>query len=377
MAKGGFHRIDDVTWLGIRERLPRPWLPEEVAQDMRFWEGQRRARAATRGKYGKSQPGRPTLVKTWGWTEWRARAAMADVASWWDPQWGPPPADLQPTSSPHPETDAKTQEAPSSASSPHPADLQPTSSRAYSTEAQRQKVDPDPNLRDSPTLVDREPVDPQEAPQAPAPDPTPAKGSPKLAAWSEDLWTEIQAVRVELAPGCRPQKLTKERRQNLVARGRQIAAAGLGRADLIRAVRWVLTPSDNPHVRGAQATGDPVGVLLRPKHVVAYCELAEAEARTGPQSTAGPVDPALTAWDRLVADMPALGAACIRGAPPRVLAAVDALGGINRLCRLDGFDLSRQRPAFLSAFHRPALEPRHEPSPAESASRAAALHRPG
>ena len=53
----GWERIDDETWLLIRERLPRPLTKEEAMQDLRFW------------SYSpiRKRPDHQPLAIEWGW----------------------------------------------------------------------------------------------------------------------------------------------------------------------------------------------------------------------------------------------------------------------------------------------------------------------
>jgi hypothetical protein len=83
-----------------------------------------------------SLPGRPALVKRWGWSDWAVKQLRAAPELWWDAaRWGAqrpaasaPPADRQPTTSAPPaEVPVNAEDSDGSARSP-PAHRQPTAS---------------------------------------------------------------------------------------------------------------------------------------------------------------------------------------------------------------------------------------------------------
>lgn len=98
----GWDRVEASAWEVIAKCLPLPWPEEAMIQDVRFWKGQERV---TKGRV--QLPGRPTLAKRWGCTDWQVKAILKGEA-WIDPFWeaeeptDPAPENRQPTASPPP-----------------------------------------------------------------------------------------------------------------------------------------------------------------------------------------------------------------------------------------------------------------------------------
>jgi len=65
-------------WKVTRTRLPKPFEMEDALLDLRWWQDQVLVGA-------EKMPGRPALMKTWGWTERAVRSLLADEERWSDP----------------------------------------------------------------------------------------------------------------------------------------------------------------------------------------------------------------------------------------------------------------------------------------------------
>ena len=84
-------------WPVIAEGLALPWARESVLMDLRWWAARARVDGMTR-------PGRPTLAKRWGWTDYAVKDALRSEDEWGDDRFSPaerqtsasaPPADRQ------------------------------------------------------------------------------------------------------------------------------------------------------------------------------------------------------------------------------------------------------------------------------------------
>jgi len=131
--KHGWEPLPTSVWVSIIEHLPRPLTAEQAAHDLRVYASQVR-----RGRR-RRMPGRPTLRKRWGWSDWQVRALMADEAAWVDPQTVPPARRQLAASSP-PETATIVKVQPSAATSSPPARLQLPSTGAELHTTQKHKT---------------------------------------------------------------------------------------------------------------------------------------------------------------------------------------------------------------------------------------------
>ncbi len=112
-------------WPTIADTLPRPWPPEAVYMDLRWYADQEE-----QGRHRR--PSRPALCARWGWSDWKARQAMKAEEIWGKPKkmrkTNRKPTDDQPmtnrNAAPKP---LKTQQP---ASAKPPENLQETSPRA-------------------------------------------------------------------------------------------------------------------------------------------------------------------------------------------------------------------------------------------------------
>jgi hypothetical protein len=84
MSESGFDAMPDTWWPVIAAGLAKPWPEEAVWFDLRWWEGQRRTG-------GERRPGRPALMKRWGWTSHMATKVLdpKNAAAWIDPRRDP------------------------------------------------------------------------------------------------------------------------------------------------------------------------------------------------------------------------------------------------------------------------------------------------
>ena len=109
-------------WPDIAAALPAKWPDAAVGMDLRYWENEQRM-----GRRGR--PGRPALIKRWGWTDHRVRTFIKS-GCWEDETTSEPPANRQPTASrPPTQTSANLYNDEETASRP-PADRQPTASES-------------------------------------------------------------------------------------------------------------------------------------------------------------------------------------------------------------------------------------------------------
>lgn len=88
--------FDAAGWPFVAEALAKPWPREAVLFDLRWW--------ADRVRLGlESWPGRPTLARRWGWTDWQSKQVLRGEEQWADParratrSTSEPPAIHQPT----------------------------------------------------------------------------------------------------------------------------------------------------------------------------------------------------------------------------------------------------------------------------------------
>lgn len=61
-------KMDPEAWRVASEAFAQPWADCLVEMDLRFW--------ANEVRRGNEMPGRPALMKRWGWSEWRVRAIL-------------------------------------------------------------------------------------------------------------------------------------------------------------------------------------------------------------------------------------------------------------------------------------------------------------
>lgn len=78
----GWEPMQAEWWLVIRATLPKPWPREAVLMDLRFWKGQEVATAHRAERLRVKRPGRPTLLKEWGWTDWAVKEAFKAEDEW-------------------------------------------------------------------------------------------------------------------------------------------------------------------------------------------------------------------------------------------------------------------------------------------------------
>jgi hypothetical protein len=57
-------------WPAIAASIPKPWPPEAVSADLLWY-------ATCERLYLLTRPGRPALMERWGWSDWKARQALA------------------------------------------------------------------------------------------------------------------------------------------------------------------------------------------------------------------------------------------------------------------------------------------------------------
>jgi hypothetical protein len=118
---GPYDRIDPVAWEIVTEHCPKPWPREVAIADLEHH------RSATHRNV--KFPGRPTLCKRWGWTDWKVYSLLVEV----DPLGkGQAEANQQPTNS-RPTADQQPQHGPTPDIEAKPtADQQPTNSEPTS-----------------------------------------------------------------------------------------------------------------------------------------------------------------------------------------------------------------------------------------------------
>jgi len=304
-------------WSEIAESIPRPWPREAVLYDLRWWADHERRGSGKR-------PGRGRLMKRWGWTEKRARAAMASVSEWADPKHGDPRPELtkvQPRSSEGPaEVQKRKRKAASNVkprSSEGPAEVQPRSPRAdiHSTQITEH---------------------------------TSKDGSSLRAA---DVWKQVNAMRS--AAGKRSWGLSSSRRTALKGRIKEHGADAV-----LQVFQWFHTSPDAAWNRAEWKT--PADTLLRPTKFLGYLEHAQtvAAAPKASQGTgAASMDPE-TIWQAMLSVMGRVGGRRLPAAAdaPELdeqtfKRALAALGGPSRwtaLCSTRPGDLHfRVRPTFV------------------------------
>lgn len=117
---GGWIPTDAAGWPAIAEALSSTgaaWPEAAAITDLRWWIdraaylaglSELRADALTaehRATLRAGLPGRPTLARRWGWTDWAVRTLLRSSARWWDrARWGVDPGDHQVPTSPTPAT---------------------------------------------------------------------------------------------------------------------------------------------------------------------------------------------------------------------------------------------------------------------------------
>ena len=247
-------------WPVIAEGLALPWARESVLMDLRWWAARARVDGMTR-------PGRPTLAKRWGWTDYAVKDALRSENEWGDDRFSP--AERQPSASRAPAERQRENVETSVLVDEPPAERQPSASAPP---------------EDRPTRVgsqttDHRPQDTGEtetrAPEV-APSPKPKRSAsvaPEVAAvWS--VYREEQAA-IGSKRGESPPK-----GWGVAAR---VADPTIGADGMIAVIRWAhRSPHDRAkHLRDGGYLGD---TLFRESKAPEYLPLALAwRDGTGPQ----------------------------------------------------------------------------------------------
>ena len=233
--------IDAAWWPTIAAEMPPPWTRAAVLMDLRWW--------ADQEKMGRvKRPGRPALCKRWGWTDWQARAAMKDEASWG--------ANLQPASNAPPtsiqDSPPKPLESQEPTSSPPPTHIQPASPRA----------DIQNNTTHNTNLSECS-----------------KEHSSNLGL--KDLWDQVNVIRFQ-AGHRRPLKLNKARHRVLAAR-----VSEYSEVEVLRVVSWWMF-SKHERATFLRAKGLTIATILRPSNFADYLDFAhEPEPTHAPKQRRG------------------------------------------------------------------------------------------
>jgi hypothetical protein len=236
-------------WLDIAATISKPWPPQAVWLDLRWWKDQE---AMGRTK----RPSRRRLAQRWGWSDYKTREALKA-----EHVWGLP---------------TKSQRDPKEI---------PNGSQK------------DPKIK-SQTRVITEPAQPIKSQEDPKEIP---KGSPRAVKHTthntqqtnsitsdktKELWEEIMAERAKAFKGVRYLKLTPSRQAMLAARVREHS-----REELMGVVRWWLYSN---HDRAVYIRKNhTIGTILRPSNFPTYLEFStQLEVVKTPDLYAEPKAPA-------------------------------------------------------------------------------------
>ena len=234
-------------WPAVAANLTKPWPPEAVSADLRWWADQESVGRAKR-------PSRRSLQKRWGLSDHHTRTAMRDSNTWEKSEISQgPPKDLPKISQRSPKIDTQTIETTRGAlpgSSQTPPNVLPT----ISSRAELQTTHYKQHTTENKTIM-----------------------SDSLKAIRQ-LWTELNTFRSSLDSKAKELKLTKSRESAIRGRIKEHSAD-----DVVTVVKWWLT-SQHQRAQYLRDNGYGIDTILRASKFATYLEAASAPTPSGPQN---------------------------------------------------------------------------------------------
>tara|TARA_R110000822_G_scaffold23443_3_gene72503 strand:+ start:2622 stop:3524 length:903 start_codon:yes stop_codon:yes gene_type:complete len=236
-------------WLDIAATISKPWPPQAVWLDLRYWKDQE-------GMGRAKRPSRRRLGERWGWTDYKTREALKAEQVWGSPTKSQrDPKEIPKGSQTNPKIDSQT---PVTTETDHPTKSQ-----------------------EDPKLI------PKGSPRAELHTTHNTQQTNSITSdKTKDLWEEIMAERAKAFKGVRYLKLTPSRRSMLAARVREHS-----REEVMGVVRWWLY---SKHDRADYIRKNhTIGTVLRPSNFPTYLEFStQLEVVKTPHLYAEPKAPA-------------------------------------------------------------------------------------